>query len=441
MENKVSGYNIEVDYCNGVLLYNTLTNKLLPVSFEDYTVIETLMEHLPEFEVKFPRLYQAFLKSGFIVPFNFDELAYIKLQNKRCVFMNRDYHLTVNPTLDCNLKCWYCSVSYAGAKHNKERMSDDMVESLKKHIEFLGTRQKANSILLDWFGGEPLMYFDEVIRKISDTALRLSEQNKFVFRQQMTTNATLLDEDKIRYMKDAHFRFLQISIDGNEYRQNLIKHYANKRGSYRDVISNINLLTEIIPDISICLRINCDRQTLKHVTDVINDFTEQSKKCITVDFQRVWQVPCTDEMRRQLANVKATFESEGFASHFWAYRPLTFKCCYADNINHYVVNYNGKIFKCTARDYGDELMIGNLSSSGQILWNDSLLSKMFEKSGFENDMCEKCKMLPICMGPCIQKNYERRINNQPVVCMYDNVEYSLSSYITDQAKQRQLIPQ
>ena len=194
--------------------------------------------------------------------------------------------------------------------------------------------------MLDWFGGEPLMYFDEIIRKISDTALRLSEQNKFVFRQQMTTNATLLDEEKIRYMKDAHFRFLQISIDGNEYRQNLIKHYANKRGSYRDVISNINLLTEIIPDISICLRINYDRQTLKHVTDVINDFTEQSKKCITVDFQRVWQVPCTDEMRRQLANVKATFESEGFVSHFWAYRPLTFKCCYADNINHYVVNYN-----------------------------------------------------------------------------------------------------
>jgi hypothetical protein len=55
MENKVSEYNIEVDYCNGVLLYNTLTNKLLPVSFEDYTVIETLMEHLPEFEVKFTR--------------------------------------------------------------------------------------------------------------------------------------------------------------------------------------------------------------------------------------------------------------------------------------------------------------------------------------------------------------------------------------------------
>ena len=92
MENKVSEYNIEVDYCNGVLLYNTLTNKLLPVSFEDYTVIGTLMEHLPEFEVKFPGLYQAFLKSGFIVPFDFDELAYIKLQNKRGVFMNPCEH-------------------------------------------------------------------------------------------------------------------------------------------------------------------------------------------------------------------------------------------------------------------------------------------------------------------------------------------------------------
>jgi uncharacterized protein len=106
---------------------------------------------------------------------------------------------------------------------------------------------------------------------------------------------------------------------------------------------------------------------------------------------------------------------------------------------YYAINYNGKVFKCTARDYGDDKVIGNLQPSGKIVWNDGILSKMFEKATFENEQCENCKMLPLCMGPCIQKNYEMRVHNAPFQCMYANVEYSLSSYVIEMAKRRKLI--
>lgn len=435
MDDKVSRYNIEVEYDKGILLYNTLTNKILPISFADYAVIETLMEYLPTFRDKFPNLYTSFQQSGFIVAPDFDELEYIKLQNKRCVSLNRDYHLTINPTLDCNLKCWYCSVGYAGAICDKERMNDETIQGLMNHIDKLATQQKANSLLLDWFGGEPMMYFDEVIKKVTDAAL----QSKVSFRQQMTTNATLLNKERIQYMKEAHFDFIQISMDGNERRQNLIKHYPDKRGTYRDVIDNINLLAEIIPSVSICLRINYDRQTLKDAKKIIKDLSEKSKGCITIDFQRVWQVACTEEMRQLLKEAKADFEAAGFRSGFWAYRPLRFKSCYADSRNHYVINYNGKIFKCTARDYGDDLVLGNLKSTGEIEWHQGIVSKMFEKATFENERCESCQLLPLCMGPCIQKNYEARIAQKPLPCMYQNVEYSLDSFVIKMAKQRTLI--
>ncbi|EXZ03140.1 4Fe-4S single cluster domain protein, partial [Bacteroides fragilis str. DS-208] len=190
MNDKVSRYNIAVEYDDGVLLYNTLSNKILPISAKDYAVIETLMENLLTFQSRFPNLYVAFRHSGFIVDSDFDELAYLKLQNKRCIFMNRDYHLTINPTLDCNLKCWYCSLEYAGAKFNRERMSDEVVDSLNKHIALLMTQQKADSVLLDWFGGEPLMYFDEVVKKVSDYALSVAAKSKVKIKQQITTNAT-----------------------------------------------------------------------------------------------------------------------------------------------------------------------------------------------------------------------------------------------------------
>lgn len=58
------------------------------------------------------------------------------------------------------------------------------------------------------------MYFDEVIKKISDSVFPILLQNNVKFRQQITTNATLLSEDRIRYMKDMNFDFFQISIDG-----------------------------------------------------------------------------------------------------------------------------------------------------------------------------------------------------------------------------------
>jgi len=256
MNDKVSKYNSEAEHSDCILLYNTLTDRLLPVSHKDYAVIETLMENLQVFQDKYPDLYLDFKNSGFIIPSDYDELAYIKLQNKRRVFTNKDYHITINPTLDCNLKCWYCSVDYAGTQHNRERMSDEIVSGLNKHIEDLVVHQKANSILLDWFGGEPLMYFDEVISKVSEFAKQITFEHNINFQQSITTNATLLNEKRIRQMKDSNFTFFQISTDGNEKRHNQIKHYDDRRGTYRDVVSNINLLTEIIPNIQITLRIN-----------------------------------------------------------------------------------------------------------------------------------------------------------------------------------------
>lgn len=438
MKDKVSYYNFEVEYTNGILLYNALTDTVFPMSFKEYSVIETLMENLTVFQKEYPRLYQCFKNSGFIIPDDFDEYMFIKFENKKRVFRNKEYHITINPTLDCNVRCWYCSVVSEGAQHYNERMCDDVVISLTKHIELLA-QNKPNSIILDWFGGEPLMYFNDVMKVISDRALYLSQKYNIPIRQQITTNATLLTKEVIEYMKNANFSFFQISIDGNERRQNLIKRYSNKSGTYRDVINNINLLCETIPNVSICLRINYDRQTLKNAIDITKDLSEASKKNITIDFQRVWQVECTPEMKNMLKTAMESFNANGYKTMYWGYRHKNFIPCYADNINHYVINYDGRIFKCTARDYSDRLMIGTLKNNGEIQWNNSLLSKMFGNDVFEREECAKCKILPLCMGPCIQKRYDSFANHTEITCTHANVEFSLSSYVIKKAQLLKLI--
>lgn len=440
MNDKVSRYNIEIEYNDCILLYNSLSNNLIPISIKDYTVVETLMDYLPEFLNKYPQLYRTFKKSGFIVSLDFDELAYIKFQNNKYVYGNSNYKITINPTLDCNLKCWYCSVEYAGAKHNCEQMDDNTVNALNNHIKRLIKSNNAKSIQLDWFGGEPMMHYEDILLKISRYAYTIALENDIAFQQHATTNATLLNKERICQLKDLNFTSFQIPIDGNEQRHNQIKYFKSKQGSYANVVNNINLLAEIIPNVRIILRINYDRQTLKNINEIIKDFPEESRSKIWIDFQRVWQVRSTEKELKLIDIAKESFRLAGFRAPNWSYRPQTFHCCYADTINHYVVNYNGKIFKCTARDYGDDSVIGHLQLSGEIKWNQTLLSKIFEKATFENDRCENCNILPMCMGPCIQKNYETRLKNKPLPCLKEYMkEDSLSSYVIDLAKQRNLI--
>lgn len=57
IKDKVSFYNIDIEYQNGVILYNSLTDSILAVSFKDYSIIETLMEYLPIFQKEYPSLY------------------------------------------------------------------------------------------------------------------------------------------------------------------------------------------------------------------------------------------------------------------------------------------------------------------------------------------------------------------------------------------------
>ena len=441
MKDKLSKYNIEVEHSDCLLLYNAMTDRILPISYKDYAIVETLMDHLPVFSEKYPDLYAAMKKSGFIIDSDFDELAYLKLRNKQCVFIDKDYHITINPTLDCNLKCWYCSVDFKGVKHNRERMSDDIVRGVNSHISDLMEQQKAQSLHLAWFGGEPLMYFDEVISNISAFTVQAISDKKIKFSQQITTNATLLNADRVRQMKDWRFISFQIPIDGNEHRHNRIKYYADKKGTYREIINNINMIADTIPNVHIAVRINYDKQTLKNILDIIPDFSEKTKKSIMVDFQRVWQVPCTETERELLKTAKDAFRTAGFTSGFWAYRPKSYKCCYADSYYYYAINYDGKVYKCTARDYGEDLQVGELLPSGKIVWNEGRLSKFYEKASYENELCEKCNMLPLCMGPCIQKNYDTNVKNKPFHCQYENVEYSLSAHIVETAKRRNLIEQ
>ncbi|WP_134790028.1 SPASM domain-containing protein, partial [Flavobacterium psychrophilum] len=80
--------------------------------------------------------------------------------------------------------------------------------------------------------------------------------------------------------------------------------------------------------------------------------------------------------------------------------------CYADKRNHATLNYNGDVFKCTARDLESKSKEGYLNEEGIIEWNEKFEDRMDSK--FKNPPCLKCSILPICNGGCSQQAIEHK---------------------------------
>lgn len=54
------------------------------------------------------KIFNALRKSNFIVDDNYNEKERVKWRKVKETFDATMYHLVINPTLDCNLSCWYC---------------------------------------------------------------------------------------------------------------------------------------------------------------------------------------------------------------------------------------------------------------------------------------------------------------------------------------------
>lgn len=85
--------------------------------------------------------------------------------------------------------------------------------------------------------------------------------------------------------------------------------------------------------------------------------------------------------------------------------------CYADKTNQAVINYNGDVFKCTARDFTRENRLGVLNEDGTIKWDEK---KMKQREGvrLSKDVCKQCRIAPICGGTCTQRGLDSGNSNQ-----------------------------
>ena len=427
---QLSKYNYFIPCSGRIIFFNGVSGQVFSTSEKEYQFLQEQFADPISFKIHYNSVFTKFKEWGFIIDEQKDELDVIRLRNRRAVFSSRTYNLILNPTLECNFNCWYCY-----EQHPKGYMSESTIDIVKKHILWMVEKERIDGLELSWFGGEPLMYFNKVIYPIAKYAQELMKEHKLAFLHSATTNAYLIDPKMTERFNEIGLNRFQITIDGDEQRHDQIRN-VNGRSTFKRIMANINLLCEKIPSVHITLRVNYDNETLErcNLEEVLSMILQSYRKNISVSFHRVWQTSdgMGDEYDKKIYwqkfSDKLGFRPCYISNMFTVNEGNT---CYADRYYHAEINYDGKVFRCTARDYSDRYAMGEVMDDGRIEWNADKMAQQYGKATFENEMCIVCKHLPICNGPCSQKIIETPSENLDSICSLKYSEVTPETFIID----------
>lgn len=149
-------------------------------------------------------------------------------------------------TENCNLKCVYCIY---GELYNRTPLrahnnlnSQFVIELITYfHKHYWNTEKNHSlkkSIRISFYGGEPLLRFNDIKRIVEHTQKLITDKVNFEYL--MTTNGLLINEDIAIFFAKYNFQ-VSISIDGDEY-ANSYRVYPNGLPSYNNLIKNIEFL-------------------------------------------------------------------------------------------------------------------------------------------------------------------------------------------------------
>ena len=160
---KWSLYNVFYEHNNkNIVLYNYAVDSVIILVKELKEIIDLHRDKIDNLSIVHPDLYKEFIYKGFIIDDNIDEKEFaIKRINKK-LDSPEVFKLTINPTLDCNLRCWYC---YETLIPNS-LISLNIMEGIKRFLLKIITNQELKSLELSFFGGEPLFKTKERILSI-----------------------------------------------------------------------------------------------------------------------------------------------------------------------------------------------------------------------------------------------------------------------------------
>ncbi len=198
-------------------------------------------------------------------------------------------NLTFIVTDDCNFNCSYCF-----QKKEKKTINNATIKTAVDFFyPFLGSE---NKIQIGFYGGEPLLAYEQVKHAV----LRLQEKNKKENKKiefAVTTNGSLLTEKMLDFFNRHKFVVL-LSFDG------LAQEKARKRGTLDQMVRVMKKIQEY-PDINVEINSVFSPQTVSLLSGSMRFIIEQEGPEITFNLSSMeeWRSSDLETLKKELVRL------------------------------------------------------------------------------------------------------------------------------------------
>lgn len=401
---KPSIYNFVFDNGSNYLLYNASSDEIVAMGEDLYKLYMESLCDVEDIRRRHPGFYDYLLDKGAIVEDSCSESDSVIARWKANDANAKTYTITINPTMDCNMSCWYCYEK----RDIQSRMDGAVAGSVLALLENICVSVNGyETIRLSFFGGEPMLYFDEIVFPLIEKALEICKANGKRLSAHFTTNGFLVTRGRLEKLWKMSIPLsFQITLDGNSTVHDKSKVVTGGGGTYHRTVSNVKACLEM--GALVAVRLNFTEASLPYFIDVLTDFSDvdaRQKERMSFNFQRIWQDGSTvsdDDLRMRVRKMEKAFCEQGF--RVAPYSSNAFGRCYADMENSMVVNYDGNVFKCTAREFTPQNREGVICADGKVVWDNKHFDR--RQVSYGGDNCRKCRVFPLCHGGCSQCKLE-----------------------------------
>ncbi len=183
---------------------------------------------------------------------------------------NATYAITVLTATACNLGCFYCFQntapprpgSFAPPRIPKAILSREGVQDIERFVRRRMSELGLDQLSVLLFGGEPLLN----PRGCLDLLQTLAPFG--LVRGEIITNGVLLEPALARQLTTAGLRRAQITFDGNRSLHDKIRTTRNGRGTFDQIIANIDSATAET-DIAWHFRVNVSHRNLETIEELL----------------------------------------------------------------------------------------------------------------------------------------------------------------------------
>ena len=396
---KVSRYNFLYAVGDERYVYQLLNQALIRIDHDLYTAL-----HKGDLSCVPPEILSTLRASNILVDDDIDEVDVVIAANLRARYRSSVLRVTVMPTLACNFNCWYCY-----ERHAPSRMADEAAEATVRFVKRQLEQNAKKGLVLDWFGGEPMLCFDSVILPMQQQLLAWCKSRGIAVQSMMTTNGSLITPTMADQMEQIELRQFQITLDGGRLHHNRTRFSTSIANSYDTIIQNVKTLCERIDSPTIELRINYTAKNVESLAEILDDLDDSLRPYVSLSPHIVWQeADNVPSMRAALERFEEAAHARGFTV-MQSIPTVRSTTCYAENADQFVVNYNLDVYKCTARDFDGKFSIGKINLNGQFKPNGLFYRYLASPSPFtQQSDCLDCSYLPCCLCglSCPQKQLE-----------------------------------